>query len=1075
MRTSVRETLSFVLAAFVATAFVVGCSGDGGGGITAGKSMTIEVDPLQVAFGMVLVNETDSRDIHITNKGPDGPLHITGVSLKAGSSADFSLGTVDKEYLEVDETATVTVTYAPTDTERDTGFVVIEHNAPGTDAVQVTLTSLAQISKLYFDPNPLLFGEIETAHSIDQNVRIINGGAVAATLNALTWAPNGSEDFGIIAEPTYPASIEPGGETSVTIRYEPTEGGADQASLLATYVQADSDETKTEELTVRGTEVAPDITVTPGVVDFGWVALNDAQQAAVTIRNDGSEDLIISSITLDPAHDAVTVEGLPEGEVVLEPEDTMGLLVHFNATESFPMTTDPIAGIHIVSNDPDEGDLTTPVYARIEAPVIRVVPEDVVEFNVAAQNFTIRREVVISNIGHAALEVGSLSVAGGQGALADEFSIDGSNITFPPVTASGTGTIEPNGSVTIYVAFTNLGPDTGEVWGTLSIEHNDDTVSTPIEVTLHAQRGGAPTCEVVLEPSLLNYGTVPHGATKDMVMTLRNVGSGNCSFLRADVYDCPVSLFPGLPATCSQSTASPEFRVTAAPLPVQEGLQPGDTADITVRFEPPDGAPTLFEMDEYAGLLQVTMVSPYLPAGDNSFTVPSEDNTSPNLQGLSGISRISVLPDHVDFGLVTLGCVSELKTVTVYNSGTAPLFVTEIGPSQECSAEFIISAPAIPPDGLEVTTAQPLEIEVRYQPQVVGESNCSLIIRSSDTSVPVISVPMSGEGTTETHQIDIFEQVAGQEVDILFVIDDSGSMCEEQDRLAANFNSFINHAQTWGNSYHLGVVSTCVQEEDVCEGAGELKTKFWPPDRWIDNDSSAHFTENVDIGCDGGSDSQEAGLEAAHLALSLPHIHMSTQSCGNDNDCQAPDMCIPWEGAGVCAGWNGGFLREDAALEIVMLSDEEDQSTAPPDFYVDFFKSIKGFANENFLHVHSIVGDKGSGCGDPEGTETSAGAGDRYIYVSEQTNGIVESICNDSFADALSQIGELAFGLKVQFFLSRVGDPSTITVTVAGVECSSGWTYDPPSNSIIFDLDGLCMPDEGDEIRIEYDAICFTL
>ena len=1071
MRTNVRVLLGVVVAAFVATAFVTGCGGSGGG-IQAGKSMTVRVTPVPVSFGVVLAGDNLTKQIYVTNDGPDGPLHIESVTLKAGSSAEFTVGQPSAEYLEVNETATIDVTYSPVDTEHDTGTVVITHNGPFQEA-EVPLTTAAQIAKLYFDPNLLDFGDIPTGGSSDKVVRIVNGGADTATIQALTWAPNGSDDFGIISEPTYPAAIVPGGSTEFTVRYEPTGGDVDSAQLVASYVQADSDEVQQEELNVRGTEVAPDITVTPGVVDFGWVALNDPQQAVVTVRNDGSDILDIDAITLDPTHAAVTLEGAPEEAVSLDPDDSIGLIVHFHATESFPMTTDAIAGIHIASNDPDEGDLTTPVYARIEAPVIRVVPDDIVEFNIAAQNFTIRREVIISNIGHAPLEIGSLSVEGGQNALADEFSIDGSNVTFPPVTASGTGTIEPNESVTVYVAFTNTGSDSGEVWGTLHIEHNDDTVSTPIDVNLHAHRGGAPTCEIALEPSQLNYGTVPHGGTKDMVMTLRNVGSGNCSYLRADVYSCTASLFPGLPASCSTSSASGEYSIISAPIPIAEGLRPGDTAEITVRYEPPDSAPIFNLTEEYAGFLQVTLNDPYGTPGDSQILTP-EDST-PNLVGLSGISRISVLPDHIDFGLVTLGCVSELRTVTIYNSGSAPLFITDISPSAECTSEFIISAPGIPQGGLEVTTAAPLEIEVRYQPQMIGEANCALIIQSSDSTAPVISVPMSGEGTTESHQIDIFEQVAGQEVDILFVIDDSGSMCEEQDRLAANFSAFINHAQTWGNSYHLGVVSTCVQEEETCAGAGQLKSKFYPPERWVDNDSSAHFTENVDIGCDGGSDSQEAGLEAAHMALSLPHIHLSSTACTNDSACQAPDQCLPVDGGGICGGFNGGFLREDAALELVMLSDEEDQSTATPDFYVDFFKSIKGFANENFLHVHSIVGDEGSGCGDPEGTGTSAGAGDRYIYVSEQTNGIVESICNDSFADALSQIGELAFGLKVQFFLSRVGDPSTIVVSVRGTECTQGWTYDPPSNSIIFDLDGLCMPDEGDEIQIEYDAICFTL
>ena len=45
--------------------------------------------------------------------------------------------------------------------------------------------------------------------------------------------------------------------------------------------------------------------------------------------------------------------------------------------------------------------------------------------------------------------------------------------------------------------------------------------------------------------------------------------------------------------------------------------------------------------------------------------------------------------------------------------------------------------------------------------------------------------------------------------------------------------------------------------------------------------------------------------------------------------------------ARVADGIELGFLREDAKLYIICVSDEQDQSKGDPDFYVDFFSSIK--------------------------------------------------------------------------------------------------------------------------------------
>ena len=63
------------------------------------------------------------------------------------------------------------------------------------------------------------------------------------------------------------------------------------------------------------------------------------------------------------------------------------------------------------------------------------------------------------------------------------------------------------------------------------------------------------------------------------------------------------------------------------------------------------------------------------------------------------------------------------------------------------------------------------------------------------------------------------------------------------------------------------------------------------------------------------------------------------------------------------AAANAGFLREDAKLYIICISDEQDQSRGNPDFYVDFFSSIKGYHNTEMLKVSAIVGDAPNGCG----------------------------------------------------------------------------------------------------------------
>ena len=78
-------------------------------------------------------------------------------------------------------------------------------------------------------------------------------------------------------------------------------------------------------------------------------------------------------------------------------------------------------------------------------------------------------------------------------------------------------------------------------------------------------------------------------------------------------------------------------------------------------------------------------------------------------------------------------------------------------------------------------------------------------------------------------------------------------------------------------------------------------------------------------------------------------------ACNSDADCQAPDTCVE----NFCGGANRGFLREEAVLEVVFVSDEDDFSEGNLNFYVDFLKSLKGFRNEGRFHAHAIVGSRG--------------------------------------------------------------------------------------------------------------------
>src|SRR5205085_3253359 len=173
-------------------------------------------------------------------------------------------------------------------------------------------------------------------------------------------------------------------------------------------------------------------------------------------------------------------------------------------------------------------------------------------------------------------------------------------------------------------------------------------------------------------------------------------------------------------------------------------------------------------------------------------------------------------------------------------------------------------------------------------------------------------------GPAAPFQVDSFDQQQVQKVDILWVIDNSRSMQAKQQRLADNLHNFMTFLSLQKVDYHLGVAST-----DTFDPAqsGRLQNKAGLPQPWINADAGAnadsYFVQNVGLGELGSGD--EKGLLGGMMALTAP---LSPPSAAN------PDA-----GAGNCARLADGgvdcFLRQDAALYTVMLSDEEDSSCTP--------------------------------------------------------------------------------------------------------------------------------------------------
>jgi|GEM_PF-1773319 len=271
---------------------------------------------------------------------------------------------------------------------------------------------------------------------------------------------------------------------------------------------------------------------------------------------------------------------------------------------------------------------------------------------------------------------------------------------------------------------------------------------------------------------------------------------------------------------------------------------------------------------------------------------------------------------------------------------------------------------------------------------------------------------------TDVHEV---HYQGGGAVDVLFVVDNSGSMQEEQLALGASFDRFIEGFLELDTDFHIGVTNM-----DYQGTAGALlgDPLYLTPET---EDLVFAFRRNVNVGTTGSG--TEKGLEAARQAL----------------------------GPAKTDGVNRGFLREGASLAIIFVSDEDDQSTADLDTYSQFFLDLK-YGDTRRLLLSSIVGPSG-GC-------PTAEDGARYREFVDMHDGISTSICDDDLG--MPAIGNVVSGYKTTFVLQGFPIDDTVVVSVNGEEVAAGpdtWSVDV--NGAIAFAPGAA-PEDCSEVQIAY-------
>lgn len=371
----------------------------------------------------------------------------------------------------------------------------------------------------------------------------------------------------------------------------------------------------------------------------------------------------------------------------------------------------------------------------------------------------------------------------------------------------------------------------------------------------------------------------------------------------------------------------------------------------------------------------------------------------------------------------------------------------------------------------------------------------------------------------------------GVSTDILFVIDHSGSMSEEQEKVARQLERFVATLAEGpvDHDFRVGVITTGVSlhsggcsEDDPAElqrypeESGRLQPATLPGEEqpgplWLSHDDPdliERFAALVRQGTRGSG--QEMGLEAMRLALTEPLLseqgfvrpgaRLLVVIVSDEDDCSDPtgtslvvrptcdsrrcsdDDDCPGEGHYCLTGrWGRSCVRSTCETP------EGREALEPVETYVDLLLGMddgtgRGRKRETWL---AVIGAVDPESGEParctSSVDEAEGVAIRYRRAVELMGdrGTVASICADDYGPALEHIAEMVAASHVLELPQAPADERLLRLEIRRANgettvctAADGFTYEPPANGFParIVLDERCRLRHGD--RLSFRLLC---
>lgn len=317
---------------------------------------------------------------------------------------------------------------------------------------------------------------------------------------------------------------------------------------------------------------------------------------------------------------------------------------------------------------------------------------------------------------------------------------------------------------------------------------------------------------------------------------------------------------------------------------------------------------------------------------------------------------------------------------------------------------------------------------------------------------------------------NVFQQSVTQtqvKVDILWVVDNSGSMATSQSNVSSNFQSFIQKFQQKNFDFQIAVTTTSAWRAPVDNDPSLARFK--------DGTAATSYTGVTVIKPD------TPNLEQTFIT----NIEQGLNGSGDERGWQSLSETLSLQ-----ANLDEPFPRQGALLAVIFLTDEDDFShdgtnnlqpggnyndpaLHDPMIYHDFLANLTNSTPEKRNFIVNTIGIFDQACLDTLNTTwTGRKIAQRYMGVTDLTGGYRGSLCDD-FSDIMEGISDTIIENTASYVLNREPVIDSIEVKVDGVvipkDPVNGWSYDPATLTV--SLHGDSIPGSGQEVNITFDPI----